>query len=219
MTGFPLVHPALRISFLVTMWDTPESNTSSGLLSSIGSAVLSAASAFVMGGFAEVEGLEAVNVLEAHSEGGDALSQRRFFTRATYPKIVMRRGVTFNTDIWDWHHQVVVGKRKSRKNGTITLFDTKKLTDAPVVSAIARVPVAAWTFTDALPSKLTGPTLNARRGEGQDAVAIESLELQPQKIERMSISLVPGVADLNSALGALAGAGTAAVAGGAAALL
>lgn len=99
---FPLVQPVLKISFLVTMWDTPESNGGGlgGVLSSVGTAVLNAAAAFLAGGFASVEGLEVTNTLETYQEGGDNLNELRFFGRATYPKIVMKRGVTFNTDIF-----------------------------------------------------------------------------------------------------------------------
>ena len=57
-------------------------------------------------------------------------------------------------------------------------------------------------------------------GNGRlQAVAIETLELHPERIERMSLSLIPGVADLNSALSGLIGlAGGAAAAGVAAGL-
>ena len=77
--------------------------------------------------------------------------------------------------------------------------------------------MAAWTFHNVLPSKLAGPVLDANDGEGAAAIAIESLELHPEKIERLSLSLIPGVADLNSALSGLIGlAGAAGVAGSAA---
>ena len=215
MSVFPLVQPVLQVNFFVTMWDTPDSNGGGvgGALSSVGSAVLNIAAAFLAGGFSSVEGLDAVNTLENYKEGGNNTSDLQFFTRATYPKIVFKRGVTFNTDIWDWHHQVIAGKRKSRKSGTIVLLDTKKLFDIGVETLPFQfVPVAAWTFHNALPEKLTGPKLDARAKD--EAVAIEALELRPEKIERLSLSLIPGVADLKSALSGLIGvAGAAATAG------
>ncbi|MGB4827038.1 MAG: phage tail protein [Paracoccaceae bacterium] len=221
---FPLVQPVLKISFLVTMWDTPESNGGGlgGVLSSVGTAVLNAAAAFLAGGFASVEGLEVTNTLETYQEGGDNLNELRFFGRATYPKIVMKRGVTFNTDIWDWQNQVSLGGKKSRKSGSIVLMDQKQLFDVPGVGLslpFQHFPVAAWNFHNALPAKLSGPALDARDGSGPGAVAIETLELHPERIERMSLSLIPGVADLNSALSGLIGlAGGAAAAGVAAGL-
>lgn len=215
---FPLVQPVLKITFLVTMWDTPDANGGgvAGALSSVGSAVLNAAASFLAGGFASIDGLEAVNTLESYQEGGDNLNELRFFSRAGYPRIVMKRGVTFNTDIWDWHNQVTLGRKKSRKSGSIVLMDQKQLFDVPGIGAslpFQHFPVAAWTFINALPAKLSGPALDARDGSGPGAVAIETLELHPERIERMSLSLIPGVADLNSALSGLIGLGGAAGAG------
>lgn len=222
MSVFPLVQPVLKINFFVTMWDTPDSNESvgGGIAATIGSAVLSAAVPFLAGGFKSVEGLDALATLETYNEGGRNDSEQRFFSRATYPKIVLKRGVTFNTDIWDWHHQVITGKRKTRKSGTIILFDTRMLFDVPNVGValpFQHFPVAAWTFTNALPEKLTGPMLDANGGTGEGAIAIEALELHAEKIERLSLALIPGVADLNSAVSALIGIGGAAAAAGAAA--
>ena len=210
---FPLVQPVLKVNFFVTMWDTPASNETAlgGVLGTIGSAVLSLAASFLAGGFSSVEGLESLNTLETYGEGGLNSEEKRFFTRATYPKIVMARGVTFNTDIWDWHHQVISGKRKQRKSGTIISLDTRKLFDVPGISLpFEHFPVAAWTFTNALPEKVSGPQLNAREGGDSNAIAIETLELRPEKIERLSLALIPGVADLNSAVSGLIGAAGAA---------
>jgi phage tail-like protein len=224
MVDFPLFQPVLKVNFMVTMWDTPDSNGGGveGVLSSIGSAVLSAATQFVAGGFKTIEGLDAVNTLETYHQGGENDKEQRFFKRATYSKIIMKRGVTFNTDLWDWHHQVIAGERKSRKSGTIVLMDTKKLFDTgPVSGAIPGqfLPVASWTFHNALPAKIAGPSLDAQDGAGAGAVAIETLELHAEKIERVSLALIPGVADLNSLLSGVIGvAGGAALAGGAAAV-
>ena len=217
---FPLVQPVLKINFFVTMWDTPSSNTGIGsALATAGTAILNTAIPFLAGGFSVVEGLDAEAELESYHPGGDNASEHRFFKYGKYPKIVLKRGVTFNTDIWDWHHQVITGARKTRKSGTVILLDSHKFFDVPGVSLpLEHFPVAAWTFHNALPAKIGGPALDANDGEG-DAVAIESLELHPDKIERLSLSLIPGVADLNSAVSGLIGvAGGAALAGGSAAL-
>lgn len=220
----PLLQPVLRINFFVTMWDTPSSNT--GLPGSIGgtagSALLNAAGTFLASGFRNVEGLEAQAALETYREGGLNDSEHQFFTRATYPKLVLKRGITFNTDLWDWHHQVVTAKRKARKSGMVILMDQRKLFDVPGVSVPIPgqyFPVAAWTFHNALPEKVSGPELDANGGSGAAAIAIEVLELRPEKVERLSLALIPGVADLNSAVSGLIGAAGAAAAGGASALV
>lgn len=219
MVDFPLFQPVLKVNFMVTMWDTPDSNGGGveGVLSSVGSAVLSAATQFVAGGFKSIEGLDTVNKLQTYHQGGENDTERRFFDRATYAKIVMKRGVTFNTDLADWTHQVMAGERKSRKSGTIVLMDTRKLFETgPVSGAVPGqfFPVASWTFHNALPAKLAGPALDATEGSGGGAIAIEALELHAEKIERLSLSLIPGVADLNSLLSGVIGlAGGAALAG------
>jgi phage tail-like protein len=173
---------------------------------------------FLTGGFREVEGLNVESELETYHPGGDNASEHHFFKAAKYPKIVFKRGVTFNSDNWDWHHQVITGKHKTRKSGTVILMDRKAFFDVPGVSLPGEhFPVAAWTFHNALPVKVAGPVLNAAEGEGAGAIAVETLELQPEKTERLSLSLIPGVADLNSAVSGLIGmAGGAALAGGAA---
>lgn len=217
---FPIVHPALKINFFVTLWDTPSSNESvgGGIAATVGSAVLSVATSFLAGGFRNVEGLEAQSTLEAYHEGGVNDAEHQFFSKAAYPKIVLKRGVTFNTDLWDWHHQVVTGRRKTRKSGTVILLDHRKLFDVPGVGVPIPgqfFPIGAWTFHNALPEKLAAPALDAIGGEGAAAVAIETLELRPEKVERLSLSLIPGVADLNSAVSGLIGIAGAAALGGA----
>ena len=91
-------------------------------------------------------------------------------------------------------------------NRKIISLDTRKLFDVPGISLpFEHFPVAAWTFSNALPEKISGPQLNAREGGDSSAIAIETLELHPEKIERLSLSLIPGVADLNSAVSGLIG--------------
>ncbi|MBJ3764438.1 phage tail protein [Maribius pontilimi] len=218
MVDFPLVQPVMKVNFFVTMWDTPDSNDGGviGGLTTAATAVLNAAVPFLAGGFRSVEGLDAINELVTHQEGGNNHSEHRFYDRSTYAKIVLKRGITFNTDLADWQNQVTLGERKVRKSGTIILLDSRKLFEVPNVSVPIPgqyFPVASWTFHNALPAKLAGPMLDATASEG-DLVAVETLELHAEKIERLSLSLIPGVADLNSALSGLVGlAGGASAAG------
>ena len=193
---FPLVQPVLKINFFVTMWDVPDPDE--GLLGQIGgtalSVVMNLAVPFLTGGFREVEGLTVESELETYHPGGDNASEHHFFKAAKYPKIVFKRGVTFNSDNWDWHHQVITGKHKTRKSGTVILMDRKAFFDVPGVSLPGEhFPVAAWTFHNALPVKVAGPVLNAAEGEGAGAIAVESLELQPEK-------LLPGLQKLRAQL-------------------
>ena len=216
--SLPLVQPTRKTTFLVTMWDTPASNFggAGGVIASVDSALISLGTNILVGGFAKVEGLEAVNTLENYKQGGDNENDLQFYARATYPKIILKRGVTFNSDIWDWHHQVVAGKIKGRKSGTIILMDHRALFDLPpgVSLPFQFMPVGAWIFYNALPEKVAGPMLDAMAKE-DDLLALETLELRAEKIERLSLSLIPGVADLGALVSGFIGLAGAAAIGGA----
>ena len=79
MVDFPLFQPVLKINFMVTMWDTPDSNGGGvgGVLSSVGSAVLSAATQFVAGGHRRMPVADvptgAVGFDHGHGGGGQLL--------------------------------------------------------------------------------------------------------------------------------------------------
>ena len=84
-----------------------------------------------------------------------------------YSNIVLRRGVTDDRELYDWHRRIVQGDIE-RKNGSVVLLDRRGQE------------VARWNFFRAWPSKWDGPDLNA---EGSD-VAIETLELAHEGVER-----------------------------------
>ncbi len=77
-----------------------------------------------------------------------------------YNDIVLKRGITTDMDMWQWRKQVEDGDvTGARRSGTITLFNQKG------------DPIAEWTIDMAWPSKLNGPTYDAKTNE----VAIEEL--------------------------------------------
>lgn len=68
-----------------------------------------------------------------------------------------------NRELWQWLQSVVAGERPvARYDGRIEVL-------APAGDQI----VAAWTFDRGLPTKITGPQLDAKSGE----IAIESLHI------------------------------------------
>ena len=85
----------------------------------------------------------------------------------------------------------------------------RAVTGNPVAGAglplIDRTPVAMWMFHRGLPERVKGPQLNAKGNE----VAIETLEISHEGLQRMSLSMIPGIANLNAALGATIGLGAA----------
>ncbi len=132
------------------------------------------ASAFVLGGFSEAQGLESEIQIEDYQAGGINDRVFRFPSRATYPSITLSRGVGFSEDLYLWHETFLKGEGK-RRNGLIFLANE------------TRVPIKAWTFSNGIPVKWSGPALNA----ATSAVAIEKLEIAHEKLE---LSLSPGKA-------------------------
>ena len=116
--------------------------------------------------FQECTGLESrVQVIE-HREGG-ALTTQKLAGMTNYPNIVLRRGITDDTELYDWHRVASEG-RVDRRNGSIGLMDTQGREQR------------RWNFFDAWPVAWTGPALNSE----QNDVAIESLELAHERLER-----------------------------------
>ena len=117
--------------------------------------------------FHEASGFDSsVDVIE-HREGGDPTTPRKLPGMTKHANIVLKRGITDDTQLWQWHADVVDGNVK-RKNGSIVLLDN------------AGQEKVRWNFFNAWPAKWTGPSLSA---EGND-VAIETLELAHEGLER-----------------------------------
>ena len=118
-------------------------------------------------GFSEVDGLAGeIEVIE-YREGADKVNTaRKLPGLAKYPNVMLKRGITGRTDLFEWWKSVRDGQVQ-RRNVTITLLDEQ------------RQPVLRWLLRNAWPVKLEGPTLNATGNE----VAIETLELAHEGLE------------------------------------
>ena len=89
-----------------------------------------------------------------------------------YQNIVLKRGVTDDMQIWDWRKQVEDGKvEEARMNGTVTMYDQTNNA------------MAEWTFDNAWPVKVSGPTLNA----GANEIAIEELHIAHEGMRRNKV--------------------------------
>lgn len=117
-------------------------------------------------GFSEVSGLSSEVTCIEYREGGDHFV-RKLPGLKKFGDIVLKRGVTRSTELWDWHKNILNGVA-DRRDGVITLLDD------------ARTPQVRWVFSNAFPQKYEGPTLKAK---GND-VAIETLTLCVEGIER-----------------------------------
>ena len=116
--------------------------------------------------FQEVSGFDStIDVIE-HREGGDNITPRKLPGMTKHSNIVLKWGMTDDTELYEWHRDAVRGTI-TRKNGSIVLLDR------------AGQEVTRWNFVNAWPTKWDGPDLNA---EGTD-VAIETLELAHEGIE------------------------------------
>jgi phage tail-like protein len=126
----------------------------------------------ISGGFSECSGLEANLQVEEYSEGGENRFVHKFPTRMTYSNIILKRGITFSQELWNWHFDYANGRGK-RLDGLITLLDESQKA------------VRVWAFQQGLPLKWTGPTLNAI----QSQVAIETLEIMHQGWKPLPVSI------------------------------
>ena len=124
----------------------------------------------IVAGFSSCTGLQINTEIYEYKEGGLNSYTRKFVTKTSHSNIVLKRGTTFTTDLWKWHQNVASGKIV-RKNGVI------------IVQNDMGIPTAVWSFTNALPLRMSGPELDAM----QSKTALETLELSHEGLERLVI--------------------------------
>jgi phage tail-like protein len=118
-------------------------------------------------GFQEVSGLDASTDAVDYREGADPNHVRKLTGLNKYSAITLKRGVTDSDELWRWRKAAIDG-RTERKNGSIILLDE---------SGVEKI---RWNFTNAWPSKWTGPSFNAT----STAVAVETLEITHEEVAR-----------------------------------
>ena len=166
--------PVRGFNFIVTLLDSKSALASITLTTGLSPAA----------GFLECTGLESTMPAEEFREGGRNSAVLKFPARVAHANIKLKRGVTFDQDLWMWHYGFVEGHGK-RRDGTITLVsDDGK-------------PVRIWRFTRGLPVRWSGPTMNALSGQ----VAIEELEISHEGFRMQS----PGTREVVDAIAGLFG--------------
>ena len=124
----------------------------------------------VHGGFSECSGLTSdTNIIDYREGNEKQLTTRRLAGLMKYNNIVLKRGYTTDTSLWNWRQDVINGQ-VSRTTGSIILLDD------------ARNTALTWNFREGWPCKLEGPALNGKTSE----VAIETLEICHEGIELAS---------------------------------
>lgn len=120
------------------------------------------------GAFQECTGLELEMDVTELVEGGRNDGVIRRVGRAKLQNITLKRGMFYdeggqvNRDLWDWLQKIVSGERPvPRYDGVIEVLD----------GTAGQTPLATWQFDRGLPSKISGPQLNAKSGE----IAVEEL--------------------------------------------
>jgi phage tail-like protein len=144
--------------------------------------VPSTASGTIHLGFAEVSGLNSELEMEDFREGGRNIGPRRFPRWGRYPNIVLRRGVTTDTTLWDWWADVIMRSYTLDAKGTPAPKRVPRRNAVILVDGFDHKAIAGWFVSNALPERLSGPGLNARGNE----IAIETLELSHEGVLRLS---------------------------------
>jgi len=117
--------------------------------------------------------------------GVDKKTSVKAVTTVTW-KLTLKKGMGAGTDLWDWHYGFVVGQGK-RRDGVIALMNELQL------------PSHIWYFRRGLPTRYSGPSLNA----AQSAVAIETIEIAHEGLFQ-----IPGIGFGGAAASAAVGAAT-----------
>lgn len=120
-----------------------------------------------VGGFSECSGLQLETEFQDYMEGGLNTYAHRFPTRTKQTNLTLKRGIV-DREMWDWYWDLTQGIVKYR-TGSILVYDVPK-----------EKVVMQWDFERALPSKWSGPELNAL----QNNVAVETLELTHRGLKR-----------------------------------
>jgi phage tail-like protein len=124
------------------------------------------------GAFAECTGLEATMEPKVIKEGGrnDGALQR--VGPVTHATVVLKRGMTATSQLWQWFALVSGGAYSRRLSATVTISDH------------AGNRVLAWKLRRALPVKFKAADLNARGTE----VGIEELHLVHEGLSQATTS-------------------------------
>jgi phage tail-like protein len=113
-----------------------------------------------VGGFTEVTGLNSEIELVPYSEGGLNDYVHYFRKGVKNQRIVLKRGITKSSDLWDWYADALKGKIV-RQSGSI------------ILNHMSGNEICRWNFLEAYPVKWSGPDMNST----STSVAIESIEL------------------------------------------
>ena len=120
----------------------------------------------VGGTFTEVAGLTATVGMIKYRAGADLLWFTKLRGITEHDDLTLKYGTTGSVLFWNWILLAMEG-RLEPVNGNVKLLDE------------SRQPVMRWNFTDAWPTKYTGPSFNAANNE----FAVEEVQIAYQTLE------------------------------------
>lgn len=111
--------------------------------------------------FSNATGLTSTGTAVPYRSGTDVQQNpRQLIGLRSYGPIVLTRGMTTDTSLWDWYNRIATGI-PDRRNGSVILQNEQ------------RVDQLKWDFEGAWPNTITGPTLDGNA----NTVALEVLTL------------------------------------------
>jgi phage tail-like protein len=113
--------------------------------------------------FAECDGLEMTMEVKTIREGGNNGRQIRLSGPISYGQLVLKRGMTRDTDLWDWFHDSFKDP-SLRANAEVVMFSA----EAGTYTVQKR-----FMLEGCVPVKLKAPALNAKDG----LLAIEEMQI------------------------------------------
>lgn len=123
----------------------------------------------ISAGFSEVSGIGAEITVAEYREGTDKQNHVRKIPNINkVSDVTLKRGIIKSKDLWDWVDIIRNKGWEGQRDVSITLMDESH------ENAVSR-----WVLQSAVPTKYTGPSLNAKGGTD---VAMEELVLSAEGI-------------------------------------
>lgn len=119
--------------------------------------------------FAECDGLEMTMEVKTIREGGNNDRQIRLSGPISYGQLVLKRGMTRDTDLWDWFRDSF-NDPSLRASAEVVMFSS----EAGKYTAQKR-----FVLAGCVPVKLKAPPLNAKDG----FIAIEEMQIAYESLE------------------------------------
>ena len=122
----------------------------------------------------EVSGLvHETSIVNTYQCGGDNYKEYKLMGRTKVGNITVKNGYSMvsagPTSLWGWRQMVINDRKSCRKEGAVMILGEYG------------VPLARWEFSNAWPSKWTGPSFNSKSND----LAFENVEIACEELKRV----------------------------------